>query len=825
MRRSLPLSLLVFFLLSLTRLQAQSCFNIAAGNDTTISCLQACLDLHAKLPDVRSTDDYQVAPIPYAPYPFTNPGGIPVDPSYIDDKFSPTITLPFTFCFYGATYNQCTIGTNGVLTFDISNSGGYNDWVVSGPIPNFSYPKAVIMGPFHDIDPDPTTTSPQWPGRKMEYFVVGNAPCRKLVVNFYRIPYWHCGSINQADFVTQQMVLYEGTGIIDMFIENKPIACAASTNNGEAIMGIQNWDISAARAVPGRNATVWSAANEGWRFIPNGVNSLLNRVELYKNGVLISTGTTTPLGNGELDALFANVCQSEDSMSYVVRAFYQKCDDPTQETEGSDTIIVYKTLNPILTKIDSARCNGGLGKITVLSPVAPNLEYSIDGTNWQPSPVFNVPAGTYTVQVRIVASLCGGSTTVTVEEPTPVTASATSSPASCANNDGSLDVTAAGGNPPYDYSIDGGATYQASSTFTNLPIGNYNNIIARDFYGCKTTTTASVSFIDTMRLSMGPDTTICVGSSVTLYPQTNAATDTFKWVPATWLNYDTAKNPIATPPDTIKYYLIAKWGICQRNDSITINILHKPVAHAGNDTTICNRTNATLVGWATNVSGPVNYAWSPPDSLNTPNAAVTIARMDTTRQFTLTVTDTYGCNFTVSDSMWVIMRPVVPAFAGNDTIAMLNKPHQLFGSGGVSYVWSPAGPLNNPFIQNPLAVLSNDTYFNLHVTDDIGCTADDGVFVKVYIGPEYHVPNAFTPNGDGLNDVFRPIPSGMRSTTFFRVYNRLGQLVFQTNEWLKGWDGTFKGKKAEEGTYVWVIKGQDVNGFDVDMKGTVILLR
>ena len=308
-------------------------------------------------------------------------------------------------------------------------------------------------------------------------------------------------------------------------------------------------------------------------------------------------------------------------------------------------------------------------------------------------------------------------------------------------------------------------------------------------------------------------------------PQTNPQTDTFKWTPPTWLNYDTAKNPISTPLDTIKYYLTAKWGICQRTDSIRINILHKPVAHAGNDTTICYKTNATLIGWATNTSGPVSYAWTPPDSLNTPNAAVTIARMDTTRQFTLTVTDNYGCSFTTIDSMWVIMQPIVPAFAGNDTIAMLNKPHQLFGSGGLTYLWSPAGPLDNPFIQNPKAILTNDTYFNLLVTDAIGCTAEDGVFVRVYIGPEYHVPNVFTPNGDGLNDVFRPIPSGMRTTTYFRVFNRFGQLLFETREFLKGWDGTFKGKKSETGTYVWTIKGQDVNGRDVEMQGAVILLR
>jgi gliding motility-associated-like protein len=199
--------------------------------------------------------------------------------------------------------------------------------------------------------------------------------------------------------------------------------------------------------------------------------------------------------------------------------------------------------------------------------------------------------------------------------------------------------------------------------------------------------------------------------------------------------------------------------------------------------------------------------------------------MDTTRQLTLTVTDNYGCNFSVSDSMSLFMQPPLVVFAGNDTNAILGRPHQLQASGGNNYVWSPAGPLNNPFIADPLATLYNDTYFHVLVTDAIGCTDDDDVFVKVYEGPAYYLPNAFTPNGDGLNDIFRPTPVGIRSTDYFRVFNRYGQLMYETRQWMQGWDGTLKGKPAEPGTYVWMIKGNDKNGAVVEMKGTVILVR
>ncbi|MEO6539912.1 MAG: T9SS type B sorting domain-containing protein, partial [Ferruginibacter sp.] len=410
-------------------------------------------------------------------------------------------------------------------------------------------------------------------------------------------------------------------------------------------------------------------------------------------------------------------------------------------------------------------------------------------------------------------------------QPTTLSAFALTGMATCPNNDGSINITATGGTPLYEYSINNGATYQAGNVFSNLASGNYNSIKVRDGNGCITNTTAVVVLNDTMRLDLGADSTICVGTSITLIPQTNALTDTFKWTPRATLDFDTARTPVATPNDTTKYYLTAKWGICIRKDSVTINVLHKPIPYAGRDTTICYKTNAFLNGTASNLSGTVNYAWTPPDSLNTPNAASTIARIDTTRQFTLTVTDNYGCNFSVTDSMMVFMQPPLVVFAGNDTNAILGRPHQLQASGGTGYVWSPVGPLNNPFISNPVATLYNDTYFHVQVTDAIGCTDDDDVFVKVYEGPMYYLPNAFTPNGDGLNDVFTPIPVGIRSTEYFRVFNRYGQLMFETREWMKGWDGTLKGKPAALGTYVWAIKGFDKTGTVMEMKGTVILIR
>ncbi|NOT93347.1 T9SS type B sorting domain-containing protein [Ferruginibacter sp.] len=812
-------------------LNAQSCFNVNAGNDTLVSCLQTCLNLKAKVPDVRSSDDYQVIPIAYTPFPYTNATGVVFNPSYQDDNYSDEVILPFTFCFYGRRYTSCVVGTNGIVTFDVeTNKNTYNAYILSDPIPfaggvpndgNVAYyPRAAIMGPYHDIDPAPAST-PQPPKRKMEYIISGTAPCRKFILNFYQIPYFACGNA----IVTQQMVLYEGTGIIDIFIENKPYACAASSNNGTAILGVQNWERDQARWVQGRNNTVWSANKEGWRFVPNGSTSLLNRVELYKNNMLVSTGTTINLGNGELEATFANICQSQDSMSYVVKAFYNQCDNPALETEGSDTMIVYKSLNPIDKNIINASCAGDNGSITITNPLAANIEYSIDaGATWQTSNTFNKPAGSYTISARVIGSLCGGSTTATIAQPDALNAVANTTAATCNGDDGTITISANGGTPAYQFSIDNGISYQNNTTFITTP-GTYNNIKIKDANGCITSTTASVTLNDQMFLDLGIDTTICFGNTITLTPQTNKEANYFKWLPATGLNDDAVKNPLATPNDTTQYTLNAKWGVCQRTDAIWIKVLHKPVAYAGKDSTVCYKTPALLNGKANNLSGTVNYTWSPATNVTPANAAAAIAKPDTTQLYTLSVTDNYGCNFLVTDDVLVSMRPPVPAFAGNDTNAIYGIPHQLFSSGGKFYTWSPSTHLNNPFAQKPLATLYNDTYFSLLVTDDIGCTNTDEVFIKVYKGPTYYLPNAFTPNGDGLNDVFRAVPVGISLTNYFNVYNRFGELVFQTNQWLKGWDGTYKGKKAASGTYVWLIKGMDKYGKVVEMKGTVILIQ
>ena len=483
-------------------------------------------------------------------------------------------------------------------------------------------------------------------------------------------------------------------------------------------------------------------------------------------------------------------------------------------------------------------CNGnanGTATFNAFGGVAPYQFSTNAGATYQTSNVITGLAnGPQNIRIRDAVG-CIKDTVIVLIHPSVLTSSAVSnSTAGCSNNDGTVTATPTGGTAPYTYSI-AGPTPNTSGTnngnFAGLANGNYTVTVV-DANGCTTTATTSVLLVDNMFLTLDDELTICVESSVTFNPQTNPETNQFTWtsldLPASTIANPAVKNATATPTDTARYALVAQWGTCIRRDTILVNILAKPIANAGRDTAICDISYAVLTGSAGNVSGPVNYVWSPAANVEFPNQAVTRVYPvgnNTTFTYTLTVTDNYGCRFSVTDQVNVRVQPPVPALAGNDTIAVTNVPHQLFGSGGDEYVWSPSAPLNSPFAQNPLATLQNDTKFILQVTDFAGCIGYDTVFIKVYNGPTYYVPNAFSPNGDGLNDVFRAVPSGIVRTEYFRIFNRYGNLIFDTREFLKGWDGNFQGKKQPIGAYVWMVKGIDRDGKTVEMKGTVLLIQ
>jgi len=171
-------------------------------------------------------------------------------------------------------------------------------------------------------------------------------------------------------------------------------------------------------------------------------------------------------------------------------------------------------------------------------------------------------------------------------------------------------------------------------------------------------------------------------------------------------------------------------------------------------------------------------------------------------------------------------------FAGNDTVVVKGQTVQFYATGGVNYTWSPSSNLDNVNVYNPVGYFPDTgqyTYY-VHVSSEYGCAANDSIKITVVGQASFVVPSAFTPNGDGRNDVFRPIAVGCKGINYFRVFNRWGQQVYYSTSLDVGWDGTFNNKQSDVGTYYWEISYSELNFSDKAdkqsfLKGDVTLLR
>lgn len=143
---------------------------------------------------------------------------------------------------------------------------------------------------------------------------------------------------------------------------------------------------------------------------------------------------------------------------------------------------------------------------------------------------------------------------------------------------------------------------------------------------------------------------------------------------------------------------------------------------------------------------------------------------------------------------------------------------------GTAYQWLPVTGLSTPNAANTEVRVQQDQEFTVRFTESTGCVVVDRVRVRVFEGEGLYVPNAFTPNGDGRNDLLRVIGPGLK-LKFFRVFNRFGQMMFETTEAGRGWDGSFKGKPQPEDTYVWVLMAEKSDGSPLEGKGFVIITR
>jgi len=490
---------------------------------------------------------------------------------------------------------------------------------------------------------------------------------------------------------------------------------------------------------------------------------------------------------------------------------------------SSKLVIVPLSCLTINASATSSTCGNANGSISIQSSGgAPPYTYSLDGVNFQTSSVFsNLTAGTYTVTVKDAANGTGTFPVTLSNIAGPGSLSLNSTPKGCRGATGSITAAALGGTAPLQYSLNGGA-YQTSATFSNLTAGSYQ-VTVKDANGCVNTSAVNVQLTNDLVVNAGNDITICEGDKTVLMGNSNAST--FSWSPSVGLSNPGALQSDASPVVTTAYVLTATQGGCTRKDTVTVAVNKAPTATTAGDTTICFGTDLLLSG-----NGGLTFVWSPANYLDNPSLQSPVFTPPSKGAYTYTlhVKDALGCtslNKAVSNVS--VIEPRVDA--GRDTTIAANRPLQLTandpsGVGFVSYVWSPSTWLSNANTKSPIATVDHDIAFTVKATTASGCIATDVISLKVYKGIDIFVPTAFTPNGDGKNDVLQAVPIGIKQFGSFSVFNRWGEMVFQTKDPGKGWNGKINGV-LQRGVFVWIAEGVDYLGNTIKRKGTTVVIQ
>ena len=358
---------------------------------------------------------------------------------------------------------------------------------------------------------------------------------------------------------------------------------------------------------------------------------------------------------------------------------------------------------------------------------------------------------------------------------------------------------------------------------TVSPTSNITYHVELNDDGCMNKDSVRVRVTDHVNLRAMNDTTICQGDTI----QLRIVSDGFQysWSPAAFIVDPQLQNPFCFTHNTTKYSVIARIGSCSATEEIIVNPIQYPLADAGMDTIICHDGIAQLHG---NTDGQ-SVSWAPSGSLTNSTILNPFAKPSATTNYILSAFDDKGCPKPGKDTVMVTVLPDIHASAGRDTSVVVGEPLQFQASGGVRYQWSPAIGLSATNISNPIGKYNNESdliRYRVLVFNEANCVDSAFIKVKVYkTGPEVFVPNAFTPNADGHNDVLRPVVAGIRSIEYFSVYSRWGQLVFSSAQVGSGWDGRISGTLQPAGSYVWMVKAVDYKGEPVFKKGVVILVR
>jgi gliding motility-associated-like protein len=373
-------------------------------------------------------------------------------------------------------------------------------------------------------------------------------------------------------------------------------------------------------------------------------------------------------------------------------------------------------------------------------------------------------------------------------------------------------------------------------TITYSEPGNYMIYLYVTDSICLLTDTAEITIqvLDSIQLDVPDVSELCSPVPMSFVANSFGTATSFVWSSSPDFT-DTLNNSISdsvlniTPSGSTTYYVMASNAACSEIDSVSVSFISSSLVLNANDS-ICAGEQTLVTATNLNPSISFSYTWSPTSILVNPSASATVLVEPTTSQYVyVTASASNGC--IVEDSIYIWVSPLgnetVTAWA-QDILVPEGGTTTLYGSpAGYEYIWTPLGGIVNPSAQTTNVTVEQTSIYTFTVTDGI-CTKSDTVLVKTYAficgDPYIYVPNAFTPNGDNENDVLF-VRGQLLEKMVFRVFNRWGEMVFETYDRSSGWDGTFRGRQLDPDVYDWYLEATCIDESQSIIKGNVTLMR
>jgi gliding motility-associated-like protein len=476
-------------------------------------------------------------------------------------------------------------------------------------------------------------------------------------------------------------------------------------------------------------------------------------------------------------------------------------------------------------------CTGCNGTATV-NPVGGTGPFTY---SWTTAPIQTTQTatslcpGTYSVTITD-ANGCLTDTVLTLTANNPMTLTTAMGPPLLCFGDctGSATANPASGQAPYTYSWNT-TPVQTTQTATNLCAGNYT-VTVTDANGCTQTQPIVVTQPAALAVTTTSPIVICAGKCTTLSANANGGTPgySYNWVPGPIVGNNQQVCPVATTTYTLA---LTDANGCARIDSVVVTVNPLPVIAFVADT--LQGCAPLCVNFTNNTPNTQTITWEYGD--NTSNGNGVHCYNTGTYNVSAIVVGTNGCSDTLTINAYIqaFPSPVAGFTSPLMTVSMLDPSFcfQDQSSGASIWQYNFNDPLNptNSNLQNPCHTYSDTGFYCVDqvVTNSNGCRDSTQLCIEVLPEPgDIYVPNTFTPNGNGLNEIFMPVGFNISNEGYhFMVFDRWGMLIYETHTWGDGWDGTLKGNKCQIDTYVWKVDARDIEGTKFQLIGHVNLIR